>query len=225
MKIFLPTTFLFALLFISFNVKAQYIHDYQGKGYNEQSYNDVEGNPYLTTGWFGGIVNFNNGKSASAKLKYDLVKDELLFQNTKDSSAMVFIDPVKSFRFETFKIDETNLVPIVFSNGYPAVDDQTTASFYQVIADGKLKLLKHYKKSIRTDQAFNSASATKTFVLVSFYYLLSDAKITRIKPNQKVVLAAMNDKADKIQVYLKSTKVDYKSDADLFKLFNYYNSL
>jgi hypothetical protein len=213
------------LLVNCFIAKAQYAHDYSGRVYMEQSYTNVEGSPYLTTNWFAGKVNLANGKTIATTLKYDLMKGELLFRKSGDSTALVFVDPVKSFSFDVFRIEESDLVPLVFSNGYPAIDNQTTASFYQVIADGKARLLRYYKKVIRTDQAFNSATVTKTFVLNDFYYVLINDKITRIKPGSKVILNALNDKAEKMQAYIKSTKVDYKSDTDLAKLFNYYNSL
>jgi len=213
------------LLVVSFAAKAQYIHDYQGKMYLEQSYTDVEGTPFLVNNWANGTVNLANGKNITAQLKYDLVKDELLFKNPNDSTAMVFVNPLKGFVFSNFRIEESDLVPVAFSSGYPTVDDQNGSSFYQVIADGKLKLLKRYRKTIRTDQAFNSATVTRSFVLNVFYYLLAGGKMTRIKPSSKTIVAVMADNETLVQAFIKSNKTDFKSDKDLFALFNYYNSL
>ena len=226
MKISFSCFFAIATVFTSIEVNAQYIHDYQGKAYVEQSYTDVQGDPYLISSWADGTVKFVGNKSINAKLKYDLMKDELLFQNPKDSSAMVFVNAVEGFSLRLFKIDESNLSPLLFSNGYPAVDDQTQASFYQVIADGKVKLLKRYHKHIRTDQAFNSATITKTFEMIGpFYYTVTDNKITRLKLTQKAITTALNDKTDQVQAFVKNNKIDFKSDRDLAKLFTYYNSL
>jgi len=226
MKIPVFCFFAIATLFTGIKVNAQYIHDYQGKAYVEQSYTDVQGEPYLLSNWVDGEVELAGNKPISAKLKYDLVKDELLFQNPKDSSAMVFVNTVKGFSLGPFKIDESNLSPLIFSSGYPAVEDQTPASFYQVIADGKVKLLKRYQKRIRTDQAFNSATVTKTFEMTGpFYYTVTDNKITRLKPAQKTVAAVLADKTDQVQTFIKTNKIDFKSDRDLAKLFTYYNSL
>jgi hypothetical protein len=205
--------------------RAQYLNDIQGKPYMEQSYTEVEGSPYLIANWATGAVKLVNGKSITAKLKYDLIKDELLFQNKRDSVALSFVDPVQYFSFNDVAIDESNIAPLVFGSGYPPVDNQTQASFYQVIADGKVKLLKHYKKTIRVDKAFNSATSTQTFVLADVYYVFINNQITRIKPSQKSILAALGDKADQLQGYMKSNTVNYKSDVALAKLFSYYNSL
>ncbi len=206
--------------------QSQILNDNQGKPVMQQGYTDVEGSPYLNANWFPGVVNLAGGKAVTAKIKYDLVKDELLFQSPRDSMALAFVTPVKSFSFGVFGVDETSLVPLVFSNGYASIDDQTTASFYQVIADGKVKLLKRYRKVIHSDQAFNSATTTKSFVMRdAVYYLIKDGKIEKFKTSQKTVLAALNDKADKLQTFIKTNKIDFESDKDLAGLFTYYNSL
>jgi len=204
----------------------QILNDNQGKPVMEQSYTDVEGSPYLAASWLPGIVSLTNGKTIAAKLKYDVVKDELLFQSPRDSMALAFVTPVKSFRFDIGTIDESSLVPLIFSNGYPAIDEQSEVSFYQVIADGKVKLLKRYKKVIHSDQAFNSATTTKTFAMRdAVYYLLADNKIIRVKPTPKTIAATLPDKTDQVQTFIKTNKIDFKSDRDLAKLFSYYNSL
>jgi hypothetical protein len=206
--------------------QSQILNDNQGKPVMEQNYIDVEGSPYLNANWFPGTVNLSSGKAIIAKLKYDVLKDELLFQSPRDSMALAFVTPVKGFRFDTFGVDESNLVPLIFSNGYPDIDDQTQASFYQVIADGKVKLLKRYKKVIHSSQAFNSATTTKSFAMRdAVYYLFKDGKMDRFKPSQKNAVAAMSDNTDKVQTFIKSNKADFKSDRDLAKLFTYYNSL
>ncbi|WP_419700721.1 hypothetical protein [Mucilaginibacter sp. NFX135] len=216
---------LIAMVSACLAAQAQYIHDLQGKPYMEQSYTEVEGNPFLISSWADGNIDFANGKKATIRVKYDLVKDVLLFQHKGDSTAMYFVDPVKGFTLTNSFINESNILPLVFNSGYPAIDVQTTTSFYQVVASGKMQLLRHYRKAIRTDQAFNSATVTKTFAFTDLYYLYADNKIVRIKPSQKSILAAMANKSTEIQAYLKTNTVDYKNDAALAKLFNYYNSL
>ena len=214
-----------AMVFACLASHAQILHDLQGKPYMEQSYTEVDGDPFLINNWADGNIDFVNGKTGAVRVKYDLVKDVLLFQHKGDSTAMYFVDQVKGFTLTNSFIHESNILPLVFNSGYPVIDVQTTASFYQVIASGKMQLLRHYHKAIRTDQAFNSATVTKTFAFTDLYYLYANNKISRIKPSQKSILAAMADKSTEIQTYLKSNTVDYKNDAALAKLFNYYNSL
>ncbi|MBB6108280.1 hypothetical protein [Mucilaginibacter lappiensis] len=214
-----------ALVLACLTAHAQVIHDVQGNPYMEQSYTEVEGNPLLINSWVEGAIDFVNGKTVTSKVKYDLVKDALLFQNKSDTTALYFVEPVKAFKLNSPVGEESDILLPIFNSGYPAIDSQTPASFYQVIAGGKTQLLKHYRKVIRTDQAFNSATATKTFVLTDIYYLFANNQISRIKPNQKSILTALSDKTEQLKAYMKSNAVDYKSDVSLAKLFNYYNSL
>jgi hypothetical protein len=206
-------------------VRAQYIHDLQGKPYTEQSYTDIDGSPFLINNWADAAIDFVNGKTGSVRIKYDLMKDVLLFQHKGDSTGMYFVEPVKAFKLTSSVVEDSNILLPTFSSGYPVIDNQTPASFYLVIASGKAQLLKHYRKTIRTDQAFNSATATKTFVLTDIYYLFINNQISRIKPSAKSILTALGDKAEQLKAYMKSNTVDYKNDVSLAKLFSYYNSL
>jgi hypothetical protein len=228
MKIHFFTSIVAGLMYCGTICRAQnqILNDNQGKPVMEQSYVDVEGSPYLAANWLPGTVAFANGKTIAARLKYDVVKDEPIFQSPRDSMALAFVSPVKSFRFDIGSIDESSLAPLIFSNGYPAIDEQSENSFYQVIADGKAKLLKRYKKVIHSNQAFNSATTTKTFAMRNaVYYLFADNKISRVKLNPKTIAVALADKADQVQAFIKINKTDFKSDHDLAKLFTYYNSL
>ena len=211
----------------SFTAKAQvkFSNDIEGKPYMEKSDTEIEGNPYLIPDWVIGSVVLGNGKTGTLKLRYNIAKDELSFENPKDTSSLNFVDAVKSFTLNPFKIDESNLLPLVFDSGFPAIDNQTTATYYQVIGDGKTKLLKHYKKKVEVQKAFNSATSTQTFVLADSYYLLVNGQMSKIKPSQKTIAAAFKDKTAELQAYLKTNNINYKSDADLAKLFGYYNSL
>lgn len=216
---------LFVFLFLCAQAKAQYLSDYSGRPYFLKTYAEIQGSPLLSDNWFGGTVNFANGKTATAILNYNLYGDELLFKNPKDSTVLSFVDPVKSFSLKDANIEECDLSDLSFSSGFPAVDDQTTKTFYLVVGEGKIKLLKCYRKKVIESKDFSSQITTKSFMPANSYYLLSNNQMVKIKPNQKNILAAMNDKAAQVQDYIKKNAVNFKSDVALAKLFNYYNSL
>lgn len=212
-------------LFVSTQGKAQFLRDYTGKQYSFKTGAGVAGSVLLSSYWFPGTVNFADGKTANAILNYDIYGDELLFKTATDSTIQAFVDPVKSFSAKDFKLEETDQTDVTFSSGFPAADGQTAKTFYQVVGDGNLKLLKLHKKKVLESKDFSSQITTKTLTGTNSYYLLANNQLTKIKPSQKTILAAMNDKADKVQEYLKTNKVDFKSDVALAKLFGYYNSL
>lgn len=217
--------FVLVLLFFCMQAKAQILSDYTGRPYLLKTHDGIEGSPLLTENWLPGTVDFANGKTAAATLNYNLYGDELLFKTPKDSIVQAFVDPVKSFSIKGITLEESDQTDMTFSSGFPAVDDQTAKTFYQVVGDGKIKLLRCYKKKVLESKDFASQIGTKTFVNANSYYLFANNQITKIKPSQKTILAALNDKADKIQEYVKANSVNFKSDVALAKLFGYYNSL
>ncbi|MFC0518835.1 hypothetical protein ACFFGT_31770 [Mucilaginibacter angelicae] len=215
-----------SLLFTGSTLRAQtYREDYRGRPFMEQSYTDIQGNPFLNESWLMGTVTFVNGQAANVNLKYNIYTDELLFRKQNDSTVQAFVDPVKSFSIPYLLIEGSDLVNNLFRSQFPVIDGHTMNTFYQVIGEGKITLLRYYKKKLLSSKEFNSATTTQTFMAENAYYLFSNNQMTRFKPSQKTILAAMSDKADKVQEYIKTNKVDFKSDAALAKLFSYYSSL
>lgn len=215
----------FGLLLLCMQAKAQYLSDYSGRPYYLKTYAEIQGSPLLSDNWVNGTVTFANGKTATAILNYNLYGDELLFKNPKDSAVLSFVDPVKSFSLKDAAIEECDITDLSFSSGFPVIDDQTAKTFYLVVGEGKIKLLKCYKKKVIESKDFSSQITTKSFLSANSYYLFSNNQMVKIKPNQKAILAAMNDKATQVQDYIKKNSVNFKSDAALAKLFGYYNSL
>jgi len=204
------------LLFINGVSKAQFLQDIQGRVITEQSYTDVIGSPFLNDAFVNGNVILTNGvKFQSIALKYSSYNDELFFKNPKDESLLSFVVPVKSFE----------LLWQMYINGFPAIDNFTENSFYELIANSSVKLLLKNYKTILENKAYNSASTEKKFEDNKIYYVFKDGKMKRFKPSKKDLMETFADKSSEIDVFLKKEKVDFKNNADLVKVFEYYSSL
>ncbi len=218
----LNTTLL--LLFLSaISLKAQFIQnlpDLQGKPLIEKSYSDVSGTAFLFDDWLKGTVEQGNKISyKDVDLKYSLYKDELFFKNPKDGSMLSFVLPVKAFSLAIKGKTE------IYRNGFPAVDNFNTNSFYQVLFDGGIKLLfKSYKTLIEV-KPYNATITEKKFVDNSVYYILKDNVMTKFKPSKKDFLEIFNSKANEIDAFIKKEKIDFKQQQDLTKVFQYYSTL
>ncbi|WP_431199354.1 hypothetical protein ACQ86K_30900 [Mucilaginibacter sp. P19] len=136
----------FVLLLLCVKAKAQYLSDYTGRPYYLKTNDGIQGSALLTDNWLNGTVYFVNGKTANAILNYNIYADELLFKSPRDSSVQAFVDPVKGFSVKGIALEESDQTDMNFSSGFPAVDDQTPKTFYQVVGDGRVKLLRYYKK-------------------------------------------------------------------------------
>jgi hypothetical protein len=208
-------SFLTIALFATFSAKAQnYYSDIQGVALKESKADDAEGSPYLSDNWGTGSATIAKGTYDNMKLKYDLKNDVPVFAS-KDNVAMRFAVPVKRFTINN----------MVFANGFPAIGAQMKDSYYEVLSDGKTKLLKHRAKHIEETKTYGSATASREYVAIEAYYVFKNDKMSQIKPDKKAVMALMADKAAQIDDYLKANIVNFKNDADLGKLFDKYNSL
>ena len=204
------------LLLINGVSKAQFLQDIQGRVITTQTYTDVIGSPFLNDAFVNGNVVLTNGvKFQSVPVKYSSYNDELFFKNPKDESLLSFVVPVKSFE----------LLGQTYVNGFPAIDNFTENSFYELIANSSVKLLEKNYKTILENKPYNSASVEKKFEDNIIYYVFKAGKMKRFKPSKKDFMETFADKSSEIDVFLKKEKVDFKNNADLVKVFEYYSSL
>jgi hypothetical protein len=216
-------TTLILIFIFTIKLKAQFIQnlpDIQGKPLSESTYSDVSGTVFLYDGWLKGTVEQGNKLSyKDVELKYSTYKDELFFKNPKDGSMLSFVLPVTAFSLAiNGKFD-------IYRNGFPAIDNFNTNSFYQVIFDGGIKLLfKSYKTLIEV-KPYNSTTTEKKFVDNPVYYVLKDNVMTKFKPSRKDFLELFNSKSNEIDAFIKKEKINFKDNQDLAKVFVYYSTL
>jgi len=176
---------------------------------------DIQGTPYLFDDWSPGSAATENGKAYNnLKLKYNIKVNQLLFLNDNNES-LGFKEPVKTFTIKNMS----------FVNGFPSVDLQTTSTFYQVLADGKVKLLKYYRKVIEERQTYGATAVEKSYRQSQYYYILKDNKMIKIRPDKKLIIGALPDHAAQLAAYIKDNNVNLKDDAGLAQIITYYNTL
>nr|MBC7613770.1 hypothetical protein [Pseudopedobacter sp.] len=215
----LHTTILILLVSFGF-ANAQYLQDVQGRPIMEISYTDIKGTPFLFSDWVSGVVILGNGDTFSdVPLKYNVFDEKLYFKNPKKDELLEFVQPLKSFKFNELKGAG------VFSKGFPAIDKFNSETFYDVLFDGKVKLLNKQYKTLLEVRPYNSATIEKSFVDHNDYYLVKGSKIERIRNSKKDFLDIFSDKSAQIEVFIKNEKIDFKNNDDLVKVFNYYDSL
>ncbi|QKJ32098.1 hypothetical protein HQ865_20795 [Mucilaginibacter mali] len=202
------------LLAVSIAGKAQFYQDIKGNAIKENTSADVEGSPYLSKDWADGSVTVDKGVYKDLKLKYDLKDDAVIFAG-KDNAPMNFSDPVKRF----------SLNGRVFANGFPVVGPQGKNAYYEVLSDGKTKLLKHYVKHIQESKTYGSAAVNREYVQTETYFVFNDGKMIPAKADRKTLLDIFADKTAQLDAYAKANKINFKKDTDLGKLVDYYNSL
>ena len=202
--------------------QGMYMQDVNGRPLLTSVYENVSGSPYLNPEWITGKVIMSDAKRyEGVNLKYDQINDDVIFKG-KDGTALA-VDYVKEFKLAPYgEIADST----VFRSGFPAVKSNSAKSFYEVLVDGKSKLLKKTIKTINTSREYNSATVDKTVVGTTNYYLVNQAgNIVFISKDKKSVLRELPGKETELNAFIASNKLNLKNDADLIKLIVYYNSL
>jgi hypothetical protein len=193
----------------------------------KQNYNEVKGSPFLVDKWMQGDVQFANGTVLkNIAIMYDQVKDALLFKGKNDED-YYFNDPIREFTINYVNITHIKISKSTFRSGFAASKGLTTNSFFEILVDGKMKLLKRTNKTISETKEFNSATVVKNVNTNTVYYLTSgDAPIALKKLDTKSLIANLaTEKATKAQDYISSNNLNLKNQDDLARVISYYNTL
>jgi hypothetical protein len=210
-----------SLFFACLTAQAQYyMQDVSGKPLLTSKYVDVVGTPYIFENWTKGEVILADGKAhKDLDLKYDQVEGIVFFKG-KNGADLGFTSLVKSF------IIYPNNVAMSFIT-VPEIKETERDPYFEVLSDGKkVKFLKKTQKIIRESKGYNSASITRTFGENTNYYLVkSDGTYTKVKRDKKAIIAALSDKSTEVEQYIKDNKTNFKEDASVAAVVNYYNTL
>ncbi|WP_379091712.1 hypothetical protein [Pedobacter sp. UC225_65] len=189
------------------------------------TYSEIKGSPFLTENWAQGNVKFVNGRVlTNIALKYDQVKDELLFKG-KDNEEYYFSDLISEFDISYAKTQGD--VKQRFINGFTPSKNLTEKSFYEVLVDGKVRLLKRSNKTITETKEYNAATSVKEINENVAYYIGKAGDAAPLKKNDIKTVASLIDaqKSAAIIDYANKNNVNPKTEIGLRQIVNYYNSL
>ncbi len=200
---------------------AQYIKDINGRPIMTKAYSEIEGTVFLIDQWSKGKVKFADGRTFNdVLLKYNVLDDELSFQNNEQTLA--FVEPIREF--ELTYISENKSYKKLFRSGYKDIPGSDENSFFEVMSDGTVQLLKKTTKVIQETKQYNGP-ITKSFDESSKLYLIISGKPTQIKKDKKTILTLLGNKQPELESYIKANNLNIKDDADVAKLITYYNSI
>jgi hypothetical protein len=174
---------------------------------------ETDGSPFFNDNWINGIATSDKGENYQLNLKYDVLRDQPIFAD-KDGGTMLFTETITRF----------TLGEDVFQNGFPAADQWKKTAFYKTLGTGKNKVLKHYYKKRIEVRDVGGITGYKLEDNMDCF-LFKDGKMISIKPNKGAIFNALSDKKAQVENYTKVNKLDFKKDADVGKLMDYYSSL
>ncbi|GGE58572.1 hypothetical protein EV200_103386 [Pedobacter psychrotolerans] len=188
-----------------------------------QQYSEYVGSAFFSDVWSKGIVKDVNGTSIKdIELKYDELTDELLFRSN-DGQELGFA--VQVSQFEININTSGNLKKHFFKNGFPAIAKSSERSFFEILHNGKINLLKKNYKRVEESRAFNTATVTKTIINRLKYFTYDGFRITEFKRDIKSLQKVFGETSLVVIEYIKNQKLDIKNDDDLIKVLEFYSGL
>lgn len=222
MKLYFLQFILFSLLGYS-QAKSQIVNlnDVSGTVLKEQNYLELNGTSFFNDKWLKGDVTFEDGKNIkNIALKYDLVQDQVVFLGKNDFE-YYFNQPVKEFSL----INDEN--KYLFRNGFPSIKNFDENSYFEVLSDLKVKLLKKNSRSISETKEFNSATVVRNVLDNVTYYFFKNGGLVNFKKDDIKNVAKLLDaeKSPQIIDFYLQNKLNIKREEDLKKIIEYYNTI
>ncbi len=221
---------IYCLLFFAFVLNSKAVFAQGSPGQNqvymngvsvkETDHSGIEGSPFFNDDWETGIVMLADGRTfKDMSLKYNIYKDELYFKDPNGETKS-FSTPVKEFKIEGGNSNSKD-----FKNGFTNISGYTAQSFFQVLSEGSVQLLKKHRCLVTETTGIDLGTVTKKFTVKESYYIIISGVATLIKKDKKSILALLSNKQGELETYIKTNKLDLKNDDALAKLINYYNSI
>lgn len=191
-----------------------------GMPLRSRNYSNLKGTPYFKDAWCKGIIKQENGQNIKdIELMYDQLEDQLTFKDLA-GNAMAFAVPVVEF-----KLLCDNDKATLFRNGFEPFKSSEKNTYYQVLYDGPISLLKKDVKTIQQYREYNSATVTNTVIeRIKYYVCSSPGKIVEFKRDGKALDLVFGERSPSVKKYIQDEKLDLKKDDDLIKAFAFNGS-
>ena len=201
--------------------------------YSMNTFSDANGNPVVSkkvvlgessflynNNYLDAVVYMPTGKPIIGnKFKLNLQENKLYYID-ETGIDMEVVSPVKRVEFG----NGDDGAKVVFEKGFPPIGKLTADNFYQVLVAGKASLLLDTKFDVVEYKEYNSALTTRRTDKLITFYGVSPGGIVRISKPEDVI-QLLTDKSKQVSGYMLSENSKVKKQADLEKIFRYYNSL
>lgn len=200
-----------------------FLSDVNGRAF-ENKYADINGSAYLFPDFKFATIELADGrKYANVKARLNLVEHEVNFIASNGEEGYIGKGMVKSFLIND--TTRQGIKTYSFQTGFPKTDNQTVIHFYQILASGKIALVKSINKNIEERLNELSGEKSKEFAVRENLYLLIGGELKRVKKEASFFLSAMEDKKELVSQFISSNKLNFKTEDQLLRVVEYYNSL
>ena len=185
-------------------------------------YKDVAGNPYLFKDWSDGVIRFTSGRSLNQfKLKFDCARNQLVLQFDGSS----FAAESKVREFVMYPKSGKKKDSLIFRKGFPAIDKSSDNTYYQVLFEGKVILLRLFARDIIEEKQIVSTSNNKRMEEVERFYFLMDGAMSLLPQDRNDLLKLFPNHKDPLTQFVSERQLKMRSAEDFLEFAKKYNEL
>lgn len=201
---------------------SEFFTDVSGRPLFPSNYVDVSGTPFRYADWRPAVITLSSGRKLSGvQVKLDLLKHEVYYIDERGSEMIAKRGVIHQIALPDGRDS------VFYRSGFPPIQENTAATLYEVLADGRVSLLKQTTKVIQELKRFNSATIERQFVSQEAYFLFhKDNKIMEmVRKDRKLVLEVLADRQESVRLFLEENRNRCRTESDLVEVVTYYNSL
>jgi hypothetical protein len=185
----------------------------------DRSVTEFEGSPFLSEQFVAGTVYSSNKKYGAIPLRYNIFNDNMEFQQNSTIYALYPEPRVTKVILgsETYVVEKHE------------VKGKMVYGYMTRLDSGKMTMLA--KKIVRFTErkeakALESSATPAKFTRIQddYFYKIGNGEVAKIS-SLKNLIESLPDKRDELASYSKKEKLSTRSEEDLKKLSEYYNSL
>ena len=180
----------------------------------------IQGTPYVFDKFSLGKIIFVNGmESVDSNLNYSYFDHKLYY--TQKNGLYVVNQQAKSFELNSVD-KENNKVSKKFMCLFPSIENNTPATFYEVLGNGdQFQFLKYTHKRIKETVVYGGAPV-KEYVIDDLYYIYDkvDKKMLALGSSHslKAVKKVLPNYATQIDALINTNKLNLKKEDDMIQL-------
>jgi hypothetical protein len=187
------------------------------KAYNKglkKDHLEIDGSPFYNDDWdLADIILSNNKTLSSVPLKLNLYSSEIYYLSEKKNEVILAPGLIRQLRFKSGGKQ-------LFRSGYPPVDDHTKNTFYNVLEEGRIILLKSIEKTVSLGNDFDKR---RSFVQREDYFLFKDNALSKFK-NRRSIIDLLPDKKVEITSFIEKNNFNLRNEDHLAKIVAFCNS-
>jgi len=188
----------------------------------DPTYDNVSGNPYLFKDWSDGVIRFTSGRVLTQfKLKFNSYKNQLILEFSGSS----FAAESKVREFVMYQKSGRNKDSMIFRKGYPQFEKATEETFYQVMFEGKITLLRLISKNISEQREVVGGNVTRRLEDAEQCFLFRNGKMTPLNYDKSELLDQLADKSAQLSAYISAEQIRIRTAEDIVKVIRKYNEL